>query len=129
MTVQAQWHDMTWEMSPTRIRSIGSFKQSRSLDVEKTEDSEGQPPEQTVKLNLQTLDISYEVLDVMGNKVRKEYGDWFDRLSQGIHAPLFVGGQPFGDCEYLLKDISFDPSIIDANGNFRLAKISLKFWT
>lgn len=127
MPVQAQWHDMTWELSPDRVRTMRSMSTSRSLDVEKTEDSEGQPPSQTVKVNLQTLNVDYTASIAQGIPPRAEYGNWWNRLGQAIHAPFYLGGEQYLGCEFLLKEISFDPQVIDANGQVLVGDISLTF--
>ena len=125
--IQAQWHDMTWEMSMERVRALTSLSTSIGLDIEKNDDSEGAPPTQVVRRKLQTLDIEYTVNAATGVDPRSEYGAWWNRVTAGIHAPFYLGGQQFCACDYLLTEASFAPPIINADGRVVEASISVKF--
>lgn len=127
MSVQAQWHDMTWDMAPDRVRQMTSLSTSRELDVEKNEDSEGAPPSQAVKVKLQTLEVSYSVSTMQGAPPRHEYGLWFNRLQQAIHAPFYLGGEQFLGCEFLLTKIGMEPTAISPDGTIIAADLNITF--
>ena len=127
MAVQAQWHTMTWKMDSSEVRQLESFSTSRELDVEKNEDSEGQPPTQDVRLKLRPLDFSYTVSPVAGIDPKEEYEKWDAIIAEGIHAPFYLEGSQFGDCDFLLNKIALEAVKINPEGKITEGKISLTF--
>lgn len=127
--IQGQWHDMTWEMSSDHIRTMEDFEYTRELDVEKNEDSEGQPPSQTVRLKPDKITIGYEVARAAGVDPRDEIESWYWRMSAGVHAPLFIQGRHIFGQEYLVTKAHFvkGTGLTDANGRMNAAHIEVEF--
>lgn len=127
--VQGQWHDMTWEMSSDHIRTMEDMDYERELDVEKNEDSEGQPPSQTVRLKPDKITISYTVARPAGVDPRDEIESWYHRMSAGVHAPLFIQGRHIFGQEYLLTKVHFTKGtgLMDAGGRINAGTIEVTF--
>lgn len=127
MAMQAQWHDATFETTPDRIHTFGEISGSLGLDIEKTEDAEGEPPEEPARRKLKTFSISYEFTTSAGIDPMAEINAWDGRLSQGIHAPFYLGGEKFLADEFILKDVDFKLQHITVEGKPLTGEITLKF--
>lgn len=127
MAVQAQWDTMMWWMSRESIRSLGSLSTSRELDIEKTEDDDGNIKSQAVRMKLDDLDITYKAARVGGVDPRSEFNEWYWRIGSGIHAPFYINGNQWLGQEYMLMKAEYDCEVFDANGVMQSCEIHLTF--
>ena len=125
MATQISWHTFSWGYSAGCIRSIDDLSTSRSIDVERNEDKEGEPATQSVALSLADLSFSYTVATAAGGNPRSEFAAINNCL--GVHAPLYLNGSRFPVNELLLKSVDASDWVLDGSGRAVSVNISLKF--
>lgn len=125
MAVQISWNGFTWGYNDGKIISVDELSTSRSVDVERNEDKEGEPATQTVALALASLSFSYVVSTSAGGSPLKEFTEMNE--CPGVHAPLYLNGARFIANEVMLKSCDSSDWILDGSGRAVSVKISLKF--
>lgn len=121
--VQAQWDNMIWWMSSESIRSLGEVSSSMELDIEKTEDDDGNIKSQAVRMKLEDVEIRYDVARVGGVDPSTEYEGWYWRMRSGVHAPLYFNGKQWMGKEYMLIKVDYESEVIDSHGVMQSATI------
>ena len=127
MAIQAQWHDVVWEVSAERCRAITSFDADMELEVERDDDTEGQPPTQAVHRSLLVIELTYDSVMEANTDPRMEVEAWLNLINSGIHAPFYLNGRQFWANDFLIKSAHLESDTIDPDGRIRTASISLKF--
>lgn len=127
MSLQAQWHDATFETTPDRIHTFGEIKGSMGLDIEKTEDAEGEPPEEPARRKLIEFTVEFSFTQAAAIDPMAEITAWQGRLNQGIHAPFYLGGEKFLADEFILMSFDFTLGHINVEGKPLTGDITLKF--
>lgn len=125
MPVQAQWHDIVFETSATRVRPIVKFSTGMKLDYERHDDTEGEPATQAVRRGLQTIDISYRALASVGIWPKIEVEGWMWNLGIGMHAPFYIHGESFLDREFICTKVDMDSEIVRGDGFIIDANINI----
>ena len=123
---QASWNGITWGFSDKKIRSIDSMKMSRSVQIERNDDKEGEPATQTVAPELATLDMKFTIVSSAGGEdPRSAWADLF--WSIGTHAPFYLAGRMLMVPELLLLSVDADDWVFDKDGEAVSVTVSLKF--
>ncbi len=125
MAIQITWHSFKWGFDTGCIRSVEDLSTSRSINVERNQDKEGEPATQTVALELASLSFSYTVSAAAGGSPRKEFEAIND--CPGVHAPLYLNGSKFIANEMMLKSEDASDWVLDAKGRPTSVRISVKF--
>lgn len=122
MSIQATWRDMTWEISPQRIASLGEI--STETEVKRVSDSTSGQSKITGR-ELQRLSIRYFTSFEAGGNPREEYKTWESKI--GLYAPLRIAGSRFGPSNFQLRSAAIDDAALDTQGRIRSGTISLEF--
>lgn len=122
MSIQATWRDMTWEISPQRIASLGEI--STETEVKRVSDSTSGQSKITGR-ELQRLSIRYFTSFEAGGNPREEYKTWESKI--GLYAPLRIAGSRFGPSNFQLRSAAIDDAAMDTQGRIRSGTISLEF--
>lgn len=122
MSIQATWRGMKWEISPTRIASIGTL--STAAEVKRVSDSTTGKSKIT-GMELQALTIDYLCSVETGGKPREEYKKWESMLGQ--YGPLRIAGSRFGPANFQLRKAEISNAALDAQGRIRRGTITLNF--
>lgn len=122
MSIQATWRSMKWEISPTRIASIGTL--STTSEVKRVSDSTTGKSKIT-GMELQELTIDYLCSVETGGKPREEYKQWESMLGQ--YGPLRIAGSRFGPANFQLRKAEISNAELDAQGRIRRGTITLNF--
>ena len=122
MSIQATWRDMSWEISPQRIASLGEI--STETEVKRVSDSTSGQSKITGR-ELQRLSIRYFTSFEAGGNPREEYKTWESKI--GLYAPLRIAGSRFGPSNFQLRSAAIDDAALDTQGRIRSGTISLEF--
>lgn len=122
MSIQATWRDMSWEISPQRIASLGEI--STETEVKRVSDSTSGQSKITGR-ELQRLSIRYFTSFEAGGNPREEYKTWESKI--GLYAPLRIAGSRFGPSNFQLRSAAIDDAALDTQGRLRSGTISLEF--
>ena len=122
MTVQASWHNQTWEISPERLASIGSL--SATGAVKRVSDSTTGKSKIT-GMELMRISLSYVTTFETGGNPRQELETWQSLL--GVYDTLRIGGRRFGPKYLQLLSAENSDSLIDNLGRIRRTTINLVF--
>lgn len=125
MTIQAQFLNKNWEISPNKVMPLTSISYSSGINTETAKTSGGKDKIVSKGYKADTLSITYDVVKTAGCNPEREYSDMVTLT--GAIGPFLINGRRFGAAKYRL--ISVKPSnIVTSNtGEMISMTISAQF--
>jgi len=116
-----------FQVSSSRIYTIGNLSWSGSLETESQEKLKSKPSTYIKGEALDTLSVEVVLRRDFKIDVRKEIEAWQAIKSKATPDYFILGTKPIGKNKWLLKSVGVSETQIDGKGNIVRAKLQLEF--
>ena len=118
--------DLNFEVSNYKVLTFREFKREGGAKYA-THEVIGQPPKLEF-LHREPTKISLEIdlLADLGIEPGEEMQKIIEMCNEGVANYLIIGGEVFGDCEWVIEDFSETVKHYDGQGKVIAGKVSLK---
>lgn len=125
MQYTAKWGPKGFLISANRIVPLMDLKSTVSVKSETQNDSSGASKTNVKGRELQPISLSTMYLRAAGVDPRAQIEEWEALVGQSN--PLIIENKRFGPAKLMLKSVTSSDILLDNNGAFLQAKVSLSF--